>query len=65
METTSTPQIVRADKIGDGLLIYFDDGKAAFYPTTLLRAIFPEAVQAENLDLGEELASRRFNRQTN
>jgi hypothetical protein len=54
METTSTPQIVRADKIGDGLLIYFDDGKAAFYPTALLRVMFPEAIGAENFDLDEE-----------
>jgi hypothetical protein len=54
MDTTASPQLVRADKIGDGLLIYFDDGKAAFYPTALLQAMFPEAVQAENLDPDEE-----------
>jgi hypothetical protein len=54
MEETNSPQIMRAEKIGDGLLIYFDDGKTGFYPTFLLRATLPQAIEVESMDLDEE-----------
>ena len=54
MERNSSAQIICADRIGDGLLIYFDDGRIGFYSTSLLRAVLPEAVEVESMDLDEE-----------
>ena len=53
MEGKISAQLICADKIGDGLLIYFDDGKIGFYSASLLRATLPEAVEVKCHDLDE------------
>jgi hypothetical protein len=36
MELDPIPTIISSERLGDGLLIFFADGKGAFYPTKLL-----------------------------
>ena len=54
MEGNGSAQIICADKIGDGLLIYFNDGKIGFYSSSLLRATLREAVEVKSNDVDEE-----------
>jgi hypothetical protein len=60
MEGNGSARIICADKIGDGLLIYFDDGKMGFYSTSLLRATLPEAVEVKNIDADDERQTLPF-----
>ncbi|MFZ0743310.1 MAG: hypothetical protein WAM85_02840 [Terracidiphilus sp.] len=47
METTSTPQIVAAERMGGGIFIEFDDGKSALYPALLLYGSLHQAIQVD------------------
>jgi hypothetical protein len=43
MKTQPASLVVSADRLNGGLLIAFDDGKCAFYSSSLLYATFPQA----------------------
>jgi hypothetical protein len=51
METSpiSTPRIIDSDRLDDGLLVFFSDGKSAFYSADLLYSMIElaEEVGAE------------------
>jgi len=47
MAVTETAQVVAAERLNGGLVIKFNDGKCAFYPASMLHAMFS---QAEELD---------------
>ena len=47
METTPIPQIVNAERVGDDVIIEFDDGECALYPPSFLLSILPKAVTIE------------------
>jgi hypothetical protein len=53
MDGKTSAQIICADRMGDGLLIYFDDGRIGFYSSSLLRATLPEAVEVEGMNLDD------------
>ena len=55
MERKPSLHVVTADRTRDGVLIEFDDGRAAFYPTALLLAVFPQAVELEDLGPDDEI----------
>jgi hypothetical protein len=42
MEQPTTPRIVEALRLRDGVLITFEDGKCAIYSAALLYAVFPK-----------------------
>lgn len=44
------PRIESADVIANGVLIAFDDGKCALYPTALSRTVLPDAIAIEDSD---------------
>lgn len=50
METNRLPRIISADRFNDGLLITFDDGKFAFYPSSLLYTAFSQAEELKEAD---------------
>ena len=55
METSCSP-VAHAHKLGDGILVYFGDGKIAFFSPSLLRWILPYAIEfKKNADLDEEI----------
>ena len=45
MENYSVPRIVNVDRMEGGILITFEDGTTAIYPTALLYANLPNAQQ--------------------
>lgn len=45
MENSSCPRIEHAYAVEDGVLVYFDDGKVALYPASLLHSMLPAAVE--------------------
>jgi hypothetical protein len=47
MKTTALPRIAYAERVGDDLIIEFDDGESALYPAALLLAMLPQAVRIE------------------
>jgi hypothetical protein len=47
METTPIPRVVYAERVGDDVIIEFDDGECALYPAPLLLSILPQAVKIE------------------
>jgi hypothetical protein len=47
MESDDPARIVSAERMKDGLLIEFDDGECAVYPTALLRDLLPQAIPVE------------------
>jgi hypothetical protein len=47
MESSSDTRIVSAERMNEGLIIEFEDGKCAFFPTALLREILPQAIPVE------------------
>ena len=49
----STPHVVHAHKIEDGILVYFDDGRIAFFSTSLLCGLLPQAIQFDGTE-GDE-----------
>jgi hypothetical protein len=55
METDAPPRVISADTLEGGVIITFEDGKRAIYPTSLLYTSFPQAtevVESEAEDLG-------------
>jgi hypothetical protein len=52
METPSS-SVEHAHKLRDGVLVYFDDGRIAFFPASLLCAALPLAIEFENTDHNE------------
>jgi hypothetical protein len=54
METPCS-SVKHAHKLGDGILVYFDDGKIAFFPASVHCTKLPYAIEFENADLGEEI----------
>lgn len=55
MERELSLRVVTADRTREGVLIEFDDGRAAFYPTALLLAVFPQALELEDLGPDDEI----------
>ena len=47
METIPIPRIVYAERVGDDVIIEFDDGECTLYPAALLLAMLPQAVKIE------------------
>jgi hypothetical protein len=45
METIPIPRIVYAERVGDDVIIEFDDGECALYPALLVLSILPQAVK--------------------
>jgi DUF971 family protein len=44
MKTVPTsPRVIEAERLEDGVIITFDDGKHAIFPASLLRANLPQA----------------------
>ena len=43
MESYSTPRITGVERLVDGVIISFDDGKCALYSAFLLHAFFDQA----------------------
>ena len=39
------PKVIVAERMALGVVIEFDDGKSAFYPSALLRSTFPQAIE--------------------
>lgn len=51
MAVTNARRIVIADRMNDGVVIKFDDGKCAFYPCTLLYATFAKCEELNEKEL--------------
>jgi hypothetical protein len=51
MKTDPQPRIVEAERMTDGILITFEDGKCAVFSSPLLYATLP---QARHLEVSEE-----------
>ena len=47
METSPIPRVVYAERVGDDVVIEFNDGESALYPAALLLSILPQAVKIE------------------
>ena len=47
MESGNPARIVSAERMKDGLLIEFDDGRCAIYPAALLLDLLPQATPIE------------------
>jgi hypothetical protein len=43
MKSSSAPSITSIDKLRDGIIVMFDDGKCALYSASLLHATLPQA----------------------
>jgi hypothetical protein len=55
MKTPSNaPRIVYVERLGDGVIVTFDDGKCAVYPAALLYAVFPQARELRDEALSEQ-----------
>ena len=53
METGRIPVATHAEVSSQGVIISFDDGKCALYPTTLLHATFSQATEVLESDLSD------------
>jgi hypothetical protein len=54
MDIKPGPKVLSAERSRDGVIIEFEDGRAAFYPASLLAAVLSQAVQLEELDSDEK-----------
>jgi hypothetical protein len=45
MDSLPPPRVIAAERMKDGVVIEFDDGKSAFFSSTLLRSTFPKAIE--------------------
>jgi hypothetical protein len=43
MRSDSQPRIIYAERLGDGVIVAFEDGKTAIYSSSLLRSFFSQA----------------------
>jgi hypothetical protein len=50
MEKDCPPHIISAERVGDGVLIEFNDRKCALYPATLLYETLPQAIAFRNTE---------------
>ena len=46
--------VTHADRYDGGVVLTFEDGKTAYYPSALLRSIFPQAEEFPVADEGDE-----------
>jgi hypothetical protein len=55
METSpiSTPRIIDSDRLDEGLLVFFSDGKSAFYSADLLYSMIELAEDFGEVEAGE------------
>jgi hypothetical protein len=53
MENRSEHRVVDAERLGDGVIITFDDGKSAVYSASLLQAIFTQAQEVNEQEPDE------------
>jgi hypothetical protein len=44
------PHVTHVDRHDGGLILSFEDGKTAYYPSTLLRSIFDQAHEFPEVD---------------
>jgi hypothetical protein len=44
------PHVTHADRHDGGVILTFEDGKTAYYPSTLLRSIFDQAKEFPEVD---------------
>lgn len=51
MDILNTRKIVNADRMIDGIVIKFDDGRCAFYSCAFLYKALPDCEQLEETDL--------------
>jgi hypothetical protein len=54
MKTASQPRILSAERLGDGVIITFNDGKSAIYPGSLLYTILSQAVEVKESDFNSD-----------
>jgi hypothetical protein len=47
MKPNPNPRVVEAERMDNGVIITFDDGKYAIYPASLLYATFAKAEQSK------------------
>jgi hypothetical protein len=47
MKTDPPTRIIDAERLGEGVIITFEGGKCAIYPTSLLYSMFHEANEIE------------------
>lgn len=47
-ETPPIPRVAYAERVGDDVIIEFDDGQCALYPAALLLGILPQALKIES-----------------
>jgi hypothetical protein len=50
MDKSMTRHIISAERVGDAVLIEFDDRKCAMYPAALLYDILPQAIALRNAE---------------
>jgi hypothetical protein len=43
MDSLTGPRIISVDRMDNGAVVSFNDGKTAFYPAALLYAVLPQA----------------------
>jgi hypothetical protein len=55
METTASPCIVAAERIGGGIFIEFDDGKSGLYSAPLLYTWLSQAVTFDLSDAEKQV----------
>jgi len=49
MKTHTTPRIISAERLSDGVVVAFDDGKCALFSASLLHATIPQAEDLTDL----------------
>ena len=47
----SPPEIVAVERLSDGILVKFNDGRCVFYPVSLLHELIPQAELQNEKDL--------------
>ncbi len=45
--TSPNPKVVYAERVGDDVVVEFDEGECALYPAFLLHSVLPQAVTIE------------------
>jgi len=53
METDPQPRVTYADRLEDGVIITFDNGKCVIYPASLFYAFLPQATEVVKLEAEE------------
>ena len=50
----SSPQVEHAHQTGNGILVYFDDGKIAFFSAAVLWTMLSQAIEFDGTDIDEK-----------